>query len=194
MFNDPLSCAAINQPLSSEAGGGEEKVGGGERQSDEDRGRDKGEGEAVLSAAALLSSAQDMTLIGPNLHQSSFPMPCHQHLQGFDELRQHRGRGKRGRGCAKLGGTCPSFFFFFFALFFRGLPPHASFCFRLGRPTFPISRRSKNAQPGLSNGKSISRFAARKAKKKKRRPHSLALRSLTHSLPHSNGEKHTKVQ
>lgn len=30
MFNDPLSCAAINQPLSSEAGGGEEKVGGGE--------------------------------------------------------------------------------------------------------------------------------------------------------------------
>lgn len=43
-------------------------AGSGVRESDEDRGRDKGEGEAVLSAAALLSSAQDMTLIGPNLH------------------------------------------------------------------------------------------------------------------------------
>lgn len=55
-------------------------VGGGEKETDEDRGWDKREREAILSAAVLLSSAQDMTLIVPHLNQSLFPTSCHQHL------------------------------------------------------------------------------------------------------------------
>lgn len=56
-------------------------VGGSEKETDEDRGWDKREREAILSAAVLLSSAQDMTLIVPYLNQSSFPTSCHQHLR-----------------------------------------------------------------------------------------------------------------
>lgn len=98
------------------------------------------------------------------------------------------GGGARGGGAEPSWAAPARVFFFFSGLFFRAHPPHASFCFRLGRPTFPISRRSKNAQPGLSNGKSISRFAERKEKKK---TSSFAPFALAHTLTPAQQRRET---
>lgn len=146
-------------------------VGGGEKETDEDRGWDKREREAILSAAVLLSSAQDMTLIVPYLNQSSFPTLCHQHLRASAEGNNSRW-GWRGASplLSFLSGSRLLFFLFFFVL---TIPP----------PN--LSRTKKLAQ--------ALKWEINKSVCEKSSSFSLALPfSLTHTCAATRTHQHTK--